>query len=38
MTILPIYAAPERLRPWIAGATWTLIALSAFGLYLLTGA
>lgn len=25
MTILPIYAAPERLQPWIATGMWVIV-------------
>jgi hypothetical protein len=33
MTIPPIYAAPERLQPWIAVGLWVVILLSGFGTY-----
>lgn len=31
MTLLPIYAAPERLQPWIAAGLWAAVLLLLAG-------
>lgn len=37
MTILPLYAAPERLQPWIAAGLWMIVAAICAGVWMLEG-
>lgn len=37
MTILPLYAAPERLQPWIAAGLWLIIAAMGAAVWVLVG-